>query len=239
MQRVDRSRNSDIWIHDLRRNVSSRVTFDPAEDIGPVWSPDGRRLAYQLVTTTGTSLRIRSLSGAEEQVLLTGEASNEVVDWSRDGKTILVESFSVEARLDLMALDLATRKVTPISVTPFDESSGRFSPDGKWIAYRSDESGQAEIFVQPFPPDGSKWQVTSGGAGSPRWSEDGRTLYYVDSRMMLMSVPVSTGVGFETGTPITHGRAGSDDIVIVGKEAIVSRRESSTIEPIIVTTKWR
>jgi eukaryotic-like serine/threonine-protein kinase len=239
MSRLDRNRNLDIWIHDLRRNVSSRVTFDSANDVGPVWSPDGRRLAYQVLNPTGTSLRIRSLSGSEEQILLTNDVSNEVVDWSRDGKTLLVEVATVEARIDMMAFDLATRKMTAISATPFDESSGRFSPDGKWIAYRSDESGQFEIFVQPFPPDGSKWQVTSGGAGSPRWSEDGKTLYYVDSRAMLMSVPVNTGLGFETGAPVTHGTAGSDDFVIVGKEAIVSRRQSSTAEPIIVTTKWR
>jgi serine/threonine protein kinase/Tol biopolymer transport system component len=239
MQRVDRSRNSDIWIYDLRRSVSTRVTFDAADEIGPVWSPDGRSLAYELITPTGSSLRIRPLSGIGEQTIMNTDLPMEPVDWSRDGKTLLVEVQTISARNDLAAIDLASHKMVMLAATPFDENSGRFSPDGKWVAYRSNESGAFEIFVQPFPADGSKWQVSSGGGSSARWSEDGRTLYYLDARSTIMSVPVTIGREFETGRAVPHGAAASEDIILHGQEIIASRRETASREPIFVATKWR
>ena len=232
----------DIWMYDLRRNVSSRVTFEPGNEVGPVWSPDGSRVAYVSLTSQGASLRIGALSGATHQeVLPPRERSLEVVDWSRDGRTLLLEATVPDTRIDLLTVDLASRKVSSFTSQPFSEDSGRFSPDGKWIAYISDESGRREMYVQPFPPDGSKWQVTNGGGESPRWSAGGKTLFYITPGLTLMSVAVDTANGFETGTARTHANVNSTDVLIRGDghEVIVAPGDNTTDGPIVITTNWK
>jgi serine/threonine protein kinase/Tol biopolymer transport system component len=242
MQRiVGTLRNNDIWMYDLKRGVSTRVTFEPGDELGPVWSPDSKRIAYTLQTPLGQSIRVRLASGTGEQVITEPrELGIEVVDWSRDGSTLLAEMWTVDARSNLVTIDLATRRITPFTVTKFNEISGRFSPDGKWIAYQSDEAGQPEIYVQPFPPDGSKWQVSTGIGDSPRWSTDGSALFYIGKDQTLMSVPVSTANGFEIGTVRTYFRLRAVDWVLLSndKEAIVSRRASAAQEPRVVITNW-
>ncbi|HEX2059923.1 MAG TPA: protein kinase, partial [Thermoanaerobaculia bacterium] len=236
------TRNNDIWIYDLRRNVNTRLTFDPGDEIGPVWSPDSRRIAYVLQTMQGQSVRIRQVNGSGEQIVSDSRPLGiEVVDWSRDGRTLLAEVGTLDARNDLMTIEVATKKIAPFATTRFNEVSGRFSPDGKWIAYQSDESGQTEIYVQPFPPDGAKWQVSSGFGDSPRWAGDGGSLFYIGKDQVLMSVPVSAGAnGFETGPVRTYARVNAIDWVLRsdGQEAIVSRAATSAPEPLVVVTNW-
>ena len=242
--RADAQRNSDIWTYDLRRGISSRVTFETSEENGPVWSGDGKTIANVATAATGVSIVTRpSGGGGSQQVLLTtGDSWIEVVDWSRDGKTFVAEMDRGASRLDIVTVDVASKTITPFAATPFVESSGRFSPDGRWIAYRSDESGTPEIYVQPFPATGSKWQISNGGGESPRWSGDGKRLFYVRNDAMLMSVGVKAGADdFEVGTPATHRRVDSDDIAITpdGKEVIVSKRGSRDPQPVVVVSDWR
>jgi Tol biopolymer transport system component len=236
-------RNIDIWTLDLQRNVSSRITYEPSVDIGPVWSPDGKRIAYTSFTQNGTILYVRPAGGggsAEE--IMRNPLSLEVVDWSPDGRTLLAESGSDDLRLNLDAIDLQTRKSTHVAATPFQESSGRFSPDGKWIAYESDESGRSEIYVLAFPPDGSRVQVSTSGAFAPRWSSDDRTLFYVDRDRMLHSVEVAHGSsGIEIGQPRKLVRIDTVDYVVTpdGKSVIASRQTAATPQPITIVTNWK
>lgn len=144
--------------------------------------------------------------------------------------------------MDLVTFDLVTRNLTPFVATPFAEDSGRFSPDGKWIAYQADESGRFEISVQPFPPDGTKVQISTGGGESPRWSTDGRTLYYVGRDRILTSVPLVFGPsGPEVGAPRRHMRMRSVDYELGadGQSAIVAPTDAATQQPIIVVTNWQ
>ena len=243
MRAEGHQRNSDIWIYDLRRGVSSRLTFETTEDVGPVWSADGKTIAY--VSTSGSGVVVMgrgSGGGGGPQILASvGDGWIEVVDWSSDGRTILAEKDGGSSRLDVVTIDLAAKNITPFAATPFVETSGRFSPDAKWVAYRSDESGRAEIYVQPFPTNGSKWQISAGGGEAPRWTADGRRLFFLGGTGVLMSVDVKFAPGFEASAPREHRRIDSEDFVITpdGKEAIVSRRGSGQPQPVVVVTDWR
>ena len=235
------NQGNDLWIHDVRRNVSSRLTFDPREEGGPVWSPDGKTIVYGIQTQRGVEIWMRNLAGSEARKLLDAhEFGMEIVDWSADGATMLGERGSVENRSDLVTVDVATGRVTPFAALPFREASARFSLDGKWIAYTSDETGANEVYIQPFPPDGSKAQVTTGGGDSPRWN--GRTLLYVDRSMALMAVDVTRdATGFTMSGPrkITHLSTADYDVMPDGKAVIASRRDDPQAMPIVLKTHWR
>lgn len=238
---ADQNRNNDLWIHDLRRNVSSRMTFDPREEGGPVWSPDAKTLAYSLQTQEGIEIWLRNIAGSEAKKLLDAhEFGMEVVDWSPDGATLLAERGSVENRTDMVLVDVSSGRITPFAALPFREASGRFSADGGWIAYTSDETGANEVYVQPFPPDGTKAQVTNGGGDSPRWN--GRTLLYVDRSLALMAVDVAKGDGgFTMSAPrrVTQLSTADYDVLPGGKAVIASRRDDPQAMPIVVKTDWR
>jgi len=240
-QRTDRqNRNQDVWTLDLRRKAIARITFDSTQEIGPVWSPDLRHIAYSTYSAAGGFIRVRTLAGNEtDQTLLRNDFNAEPISWSSDGKTILAESSTPDTLMDLVTVDVATKKVTPFAATPFTEGSGRFSPDGKWIAYESNESGAREIYVQPFPPDGQKFPISSGGGTAPRWSGDGRQLFYV-AATALQSVDVRTEGGFEASAPKTSIKVLTEDYVLSpdAKWLIVSRHESPTPQPVQVVVNW-
>ncbi len=196
--------NRDIWLYDLSRRTQSRFTFDPALDLHSIWSPDDSRIVfgsnrkgphdlYQKVTT-GTG---------SEEVLLTSAVSKQPTDWSADGRYIAFESRDLKAKTgwDLWILSVQDRKATPFLRTEFDEFDGQFSPDGRWMAYTSNESGKNEVYVQSFPGPGGKWQVSTAGGSYPRWRRDGKELFYVAPGNKLMSVEVKTGAMFEAGVP--------------------------------------
>jgi eukaryotic-like serine/threonine-protein kinase len=209
-----------------------------ASGMGEVYRARDTRL--EVLSASGSVLKISSSTGSGPAETISSNLSGmEPVDWTRDGKTILLEAQG--AGTDLVAIDLASGKTTPFAATPFDATSGRFSPDGKWIAYESDESGQREVYVQPWPPNGTKARVASGGGASPRWTGDGRTLYYV-RRGVQHSAPVNgTAAGLEVGTPRTHVRVNTVDYVISddGGEFFAGSAQATVSQPIVVTTNWR
>jgi hypothetical protein len=145
----------------------------------------------------------RSASGGgSDELLWKSPRWKNPEDWSRDGKYVLVRVLDPKTRVDLWLLPtFGEKKPTPLLVTPFSESEGRLSPDGKWFAYRSDESGRKEVYVQPFPPTGAKWQVSVGGGETPRWRADGKELFYVAPDYMRKAVEIKAAPGFEAGVP--------------------------------------
>jgi Tol biopolymer transport system component len=193
----------DIWIFDLVRGGSTRLTWNPANESIPVWSADDRRVVYVSQQSGGGDLYQRSASGTgNEELLLGNTQSKEPLDISPDGQW-LVYLVPDEKHSDFSLLNLTTRKATPWLTSPFWQSEATFSPDGKWIAYTSAETGQNEVYVRSFPESTDKWLISRGGGRSPTWRGDGRELYYVSwPQRKMMAVPITLQPAFDAGTPV-------------------------------------
>jgi eukaryotic-like serine/threonine-protein kinase len=188
--------NWGIWFLDLERGGAlSGLPGNAAANRSPIWSPDGSRVFYTSDRGDGYRLYETNASGAGPARLASTTRADSVNDVAPDGRSVLYES-----RFDLWVLDQG--KPTPITQTPSRERDGRFSPDGKWIAYTSDESGDPEVYVQSFPTPGAKSLVSIGGGTQPRWSRDGKELFYLAADGRLMSAGVRTGSGFQSSTPV-------------------------------------
>jgi Tol biopolymer transport system component len=198
----DRQARGDIWIHDLARRVSSRFTVDPANDFDPVWSPDDTRIVFSSNRTGGGDLyqKPTTREGAEE-LLFASEYRKSATDWSRDGRIVLFVEFGSTTRQDLWSLSLADKKATVVLQTEFFESAGALSPDGRWLAYHSDESGRQEVYVRPFPGPGAKWRISREGGTFARWRGDGKEIFFATDDGKLMAVEVTTGATFTAGDP--------------------------------------
>ncbi|MBK5291990.1 MAG: protein kinase [Acidobacteriia bacterium] len=194
---------SDLWVHDMDRGRHTRLTFDPAFDSFPVWSPDGARIAYYSNRSGNGDLYIKAASGAgADEVLFQSPTLKFLTDWSRDGHQLVFSETGPKTKRDLWTLDMDTRKSTPFLQTEFDEQQGQFSPDGRWMAYISDESKIFQVYVRSFPPSGGKWQVSVAGGTQPRWRRDGKELYFIAPDNKVMAAPVKLGTTtFEPGTP--------------------------------------
>jgi dipeptidyl aminopeptidase/acylaminoacyl peptidase len=189
----------DIWIIDLTRGgMGSRFTFDKADDLNPVWSPDGARVAFTSNRRGIRDLFWRTSGGmGGDELLLEDKESKSLEDWSPDGQTLV---FNVASR-EIFGLSLGDRKSFPIVQTQFANAQGRLSPDGRWIAYTSDESGRAEIFVQSFPPTGAKFQISTMGGVEAQWRGDGRELFFLSGTKLFVADVQATGSSFEAGAP--------------------------------------
>jgi dipeptidyl aminopeptidase/acylaminoacyl peptidase len=194
---------ADIWVLDLNRGVPSRLTFDKAFDLTPVWSPDGRRIAFGSNRRGTFDPYVKLASATEEEELLVSDVeAGPPSDWSQDGRFILYARQRGPDRDDIWALPLeGGRKPFPVVETTFNEENGQFSPDGKWIAYQSDESGSVEIYVQPFPGPGPRIRISGAGGVQARWRNDGKELFYLAPDDRLMGVPIQLDVaGVDVGT---------------------------------------
>lgn len=204
--------NWDVWLLDLGRNTSTRLTYDQVRATFPVWSADGSSVVFDAVRGGETNLYLKLASGAgDERLLLKSTADFKfATSWSRDGRFLLYTAENPETKSDLWVLPLqGDRKPTPFLRTEFNERSGRFSPDGHWIAYTSDESGSDEIYVREFfsgSTPGSwdaqgKWLISKGGGTDPRWRGDGKELFYVAANGKVMSVDIRAKPVFRPGEP--------------------------------------
>jgi len=196
---IDSSGERDIWAMELARGLPNRLTYDSG--FVPVWSPDGHRIAYHGITQT--RLFTIAASGGDRQGMLESQDTVYINDWSPDGRLLMYTKVSPATLYDLWVLPTSgDRTPVPVLVTPFNESHGQFSPDGKWIAYTSNESGQEEIYVRSMPATGSTRVSTSGGSFS-RWRADGKELFYRALDGRLMAVPVTTvAERLEFGPPV-------------------------------------
>ncbi len=192
----------DIWIEDLSRNVPTRWTFDPADDNSAVWSPDDSHLIFMsLRTGAGDVYRKLSSGTGSDELLFTSNVLKSPMDVSPDGRSVLLQMLNLKTKWDLEILSLPERKITPFLQSDFDEVLGSFSPDGRWIAYACNESGKFEVYVQPFPGPGGKWQVSTSGGTAPVWRRDGKELFYLSLDHKLMAMAVKLGSTFESETP--------------------------------------
>jgi eukaryotic-like serine/threonine-protein kinase len=219
--------NTDLWIVDLRRNVSTRLTFDPGIDSMPIWSPDGTRIAFN--TPGGRALyvikRVDGTGDDEPLRLPSGGGTKILCDWSPDGRFILYKHLDdATSTNDLWAMPVSSGLAPiPIVRTPADERDGQFSPDGKWVAYESDESGQSEIYVQPFPGPAAKTRVSTGGATQVRWRTE---LFYVAPSGDLMAVAVKLwGAQVTLGAPAALFRTHFAPVRSISRQQYVVARD--------------
>jgi Tol biopolymer transport system component/predicted Ser/Thr protein kinase len=195
---------TDVWAVDLARGTRTRLTSDPSDDFGAVWSRDGQRVVFTSDREGFYNLYAVAASGggATETVLKSGQ-DKWSTHWSADGELVLFNSFDARTKFDLWALPMA-KGSQPIEFlrTPFNEISATLSPDGRWITYASDESGKPEVYVQSYPPSGFKRQVSTAGGMLPRFGGTGTELFYVAPDRKLMAVDVRVaGLKLETGDP--------------------------------------
>ncbi len=202
---------SDLWLLDLSRDASSRFTFGGRNAAFPVWSPDSSEVVFSSDREGVFNLyRKPANGGREEDVLLKSNLSKRAMSWSRDGKFLLYSTSSQPnfAQEDLWVLPMqGDRTPFPFLQTRFDESGARFSPDGRWVAYHSNETGRYEVYVREFVTSkdsagtGGKWLVSKDGGGNSEWREDGKELDYEELHGKVMSVSVDTTKTFQAGAP--------------------------------------
>ena len=194
----------DIWILDLTRGNLSRLTFDPSSDRSIAWTPDGTRVLFSSDRVGGEwNLYWKAADGTGEVERLTESANTQFgSSFSPDGESLVFCENQFDDRGDLRVLSLAGyRGAETLLATEFAERDAEIFPDGRWMAYQSDQSGQDEVYVRPFPNvDDGQWQISTSGGEYPLWASNGRELFYV-RRTALMTVPVQTGSSFTPGTP--------------------------------------
>ena len=195
--------SADLWVRDLARGISSRFTIDPANDIWPVWSPDSKRLYWTSNRSGPYSIYTRDVNGVSGDSLLYRGAGNiGPMDASRDGNYLACILNTGSGGWDAVALPLhGDGKPITISATKATEVRPRFSPDGRWVAYDSDQSGRNEVYVQPFPGPGAPVQISNAGGADARWRPDGTEMYYRTPQQSIMVVDVKLSPRFEAGVP--------------------------------------
>jgi eukaryotic-like serine/threonine-protein kinase len=243
-----RTGDSDVWTMDLASGVRSRFTAGRGDKWWPVWSPDGKRIAYSRAQgqAAGYDVILRDVDGPRERVLAQDSRGLQMpTSFSPDGRFLLFERRRGQDD-DVWALRLDGEPTPrPVAATPGFEALARVSPNGRYVAYMSDESGRFDIFVTTFPEPGGRWQVSQGGGVEPRWSKDGRELFFFapDNRMMAAEVKTETG-NFEVGAihPLFQSRlmgmSFRYDVSKDGKRFLVNGGLPQTISPITLVTNW-
>ncbi len=212
---------ADIWLVDFERDSFARFTFDPGDDRAPSWSPDGSRIIFMSSRVlpdekfTPAALFTRDASGLGEANLLANSIDRFQVapsDWSSDGRLVLLDSSKPGMGSNILSYSHEDSIIEEVLATKHDEYAARFSPDGRWLVYQSEESGQTEIYLQAFPISGSKWQVSSDGGSMPTWRADGKEIFYIDTDNRLMAVPISTENTLRLETPVPLFQATMRDV---------------------------
>jgi hypothetical protein len=201
----EKANNVDVWIESATGAGNARFTFDPAEEVAAVWSRDGSTLAYRIADSKGPSLVLKRATGLEREnrrFTLPITSMDDVIpnSWSLDDRQILF-TLQVTSGEHLELIPVAGGEPTRFLTGNSSESNGQISPDGKWVAYASDESGAWEVYVTSFPGAAGKWQISRGGGTEPRWRGDGKEIFYIAPSGMLSAVSVNAASAFVSGTP--------------------------------------
>jgi Tol biopolymer transport system component len=241
--RHDGRPDGDVWVVDLTRGADERFTF-AAENLSPVWSPDGTRIAFASNRNSGVNnLWVKPSNGAgADTLLLTSTVDKTPRSWSPDG--MFIAYVASGARGDIWILPLGeSRTPFPFAQTEFDERDPAFSPDGRWLAYQADESGRNEVYLRPFPKGEVRWMISTSGGATPKWRGDGRELFYEVNRE-IWSVPIAaSATGLQFGKPgrlmdIGAGSAGWD-VTRDGQRVLVGRGvEDRAPGALTVTLNW-
>jgi Tol biopolymer transport system component len=241
---------ADVWVYDVRSRVGTRVTSSADHEFAPVWSPDASQIVFTAGGAMTPNLRRLTLGGEAEALLPHTGLVQWSSDWSADGRLVAYSNRDPATGWDVWILPLDTRKPRPLVRTPYNEHSATFSPNGRFIAFASDESGQLEIYVQPTAGPGERVRVSIAGGVGPRWRRDGRELFYLSPDRSLMAVPVSGGDRLEFGAPKALFRnpaiawradIGGDsyDVAPDGQSFVVNTVASDApVEPIQVVLNW-
>jgi serine/threonine protein kinase len=257
----NRDGNTDIWVLDSVRGVTSRLTFDGGIDDPAMWSPDGSRLIWASSRTGSFDLYVKSANGAgpEQLLIKMGTPAGWPEDWSQDGRYLLYQIPGMKTGQDLWVAARPSEGVSgdltpsPYLQAAFDEKHGRFFPNGRWVAYTSNESGRDEVYVQSFPLSGAKFQISANGGREPQWRKDGTELFYIAEDRALMAVPVkvaeSAAEPFQVGSPKRLFPVPFVDTFIIGLSYEVSRDgerflmpatpSGATAPPLAVVLNWQ
>jgi eukaryotic-like serine/threonine-protein kinase len=231
-------RGGDIWLIDTARGMTTRLTFDPASDDFPVWSPDGTKIAFvSLRTGPLGNLYVTDVANPANVQRLTDLTDDLwTLAWSHDGRFILIVRVK-KSDLDLWLYSVESHELRPYLATPFVESAGVFSPDDSWIAYVTDESGRNEVYVERFPSHAARRQVSTGGGDFPRWRGDGRELFYVVPGGMLISVDMTNDRS--TPRPLFRLPGWKYDVAADGQRFLVDQPVDDLMRvPLTFVSNW-
>jgi serine/threonine-protein kinase len=243
----------DIWMWDIGRRTMERFTRDPTGNPIVAWSPDGSRLVFGSERSGVSNAYRQAADGSgEPERLLASDALQMPISYTPDGRLLVSVDVKGQQRdIYLMTLD-GQRKIEPLIHGPANELWAEVSPDGRWLVYDSDESGQFEVYVRPFPNAyaGSRWQVSAAGGRQPVWSRDGRELFYRDFSGAMMAVPVATRPDFAPGRPVrlfegtgyigsgAQGSGRTYDVSPDGRRFLMIRAGQQTATPLVVVLNW-
>ncbi len=245
--------NNDVWVYELDRGVQTRLTTNVQAQIAPVWSPDGSQIAFVQGLREGRDEFVLATvaadgAGKQKDVYVSKERL-EVTDWSRDGRYFLVDRGNIGAS-DIWVYPVADpAKGFPLVQSSFQQRNGHFSPDGRWVAYRSQQAGRSEVFVTSFPTGDARWQVSGNGGRQPRWSPDGRELYFVSATDELSAATVDgSGARFvvKVVRPLfrvnmyTGPRVGMNgyDVSADGKRFLINDAGEASVPRVALVTNW-
>jgi Tol biopolymer transport system component/tRNA A-37 threonylcarbamoyl transferase component Bud32 len=206
---LDLAKNtSEIWIYDASTGVGSKFAFGVWSNYFPVWFPTGDRLIFgsdRKARGVRWDLWTKALDGSGEEIFVESPDQRFPEDWSRDGRFLSLYAIPVQGKRNIQVWILSMggdRRASPLATEALEQWDSRFSPDGRWVAYQSNESGRFEVYVRPFPGPGGKWHVSTAGGGHPRWNKDGKELYYLSLDNKILAVPVNLGATFHAGSPV-------------------------------------